>query len=151
MATIEELDGDVWTSPGYDSHLGKRVFELRKTGLSAFNMDDCRLMVGQGMSLEHVVPQALALLAVEPSSDDEVYPYALWEKLCEVDAAFWEARDALYQELRGLAQKTIGDLEESWERRIEEAREAYGATLTQEAAADADEWRIYQRLLELVE
>ena len=60
--TLEELDGEEWEYPEFSSHLVSTCNELRKKRLSSFEVEDLRIMIGQNLSLEFLVPLALETL-----------------------------------------------------------------------------------------
>jgi hypothetical protein len=73
MPTLEELDGEVWGEPDYPSHLVTTCHRLRKKDLDDFTIEDLRIMVGQGIALEHLVPRVLARLRDDPLAGGDFY------------------------------------------------------------------------------
>lgn len=49
--TLEELDGEKWGEPSYDSYLVTNCHRLRRIPLKDFSVEDLRLMIGQGIGL----------------------------------------------------------------------------------------------------
>ena len=60
--TLENLDNEKWGSPDFSSHLVTECYRLRTVPLSEFTVENIRIMIGQGLSLEYLVPAALDLL-----------------------------------------------------------------------------------------
>ena len=56
--TLENLEKDFWGKPDYDSHLVTRCHELTKLPLDNFTTEDLRIMIGQQISLDYLIPLA---------------------------------------------------------------------------------------------
>ncbi|MGN7411604.1 contact-dependent growth inhibition system immunity protein [Paenibacillus sp. SAF-068] len=54
--TLEELEDERWDEPNFDSRLVLRANELRKKPLCELNNEDLRLLIGQQMSLDILLP-----------------------------------------------------------------------------------------------
>lgn len=74
MPTLEELDGEDWGEPTYPSHLVTTCHRLRKKDVDQFTVEDLRIMVGQGIALDHLTPRALAVLRVDPLASGDLFP-----------------------------------------------------------------------------
>ncbi|MBT8456786.1 MAG: hypothetical protein HKO95_00710 [Rhodobacteraceae bacterium] len=57
--TLEYLEKDVWPDPDYDSHLVATCHRLRKKRLGEFEVEDLRIMIGQGIGLKYLLPKAV--------------------------------------------------------------------------------------------
>jgi hypothetical protein len=57
--TLEQLDGDVWRLPEYNSALVLNCYRLRRVPLKEFTVEDLQLMIGQDLSLEYLIPIAI--------------------------------------------------------------------------------------------
>ena len=68
MATLEELERNVWPPPKAEetTSLVMKCHRLRKQDIATFAPEDVRVLVGQGIGLPHLVPLALAILEREP-------------------------------------------------------------------------------------
>jgi hypothetical protein len=62
--TLENLENDYWGNPNYDSYLVRRCHELRKIPLENFSVEDLRIMIGQQISLDYLIPLALEVLTI---------------------------------------------------------------------------------------
>jgi CDI immunity proteins len=72
--TLERLEGDVWSSPEFDSSLVLTVHQLRKKPLADFTTEDLRIVIGQGVGLVHLIPIAISVLEKEPLAEGDFYP-----------------------------------------------------------------------------
>jgi CDI immunity proteins len=67
--SLQELEADAWRGVSTEqgrSTLERRVYRLSGVPLCEFSADDLRLFLSQGLSLDHVVPLAIELLADDP-------------------------------------------------------------------------------------
>ncbi len=89
--TLEELEGSVWESPEYDSHLVKTCYQLRKIPLKNFSIEDLRIMLLQGISPLYLVPMALDMLQAYPLAEGDYYPGDLLDSVVSVvPTSFWK-------------------------------------------------------------
>ncbi len=89
--TLEELEGDVWSSPGDVSHVVSECHRLRRKPLAEFTIEDLRIMIGQEISLEILVPIAVERLLVEPLAEGDYYPGDLLASCARTPVEFWRS------------------------------------------------------------
>ena len=70
---LEQLENEVWGEPEFSSHVVTRCHELRKIALKDFQIEDMRLMIGQGFGLEYLMPLAIEELKNNISSKGDFY------------------------------------------------------------------------------
>jgi len=96
--SLEELDNTIWPEPEYHSHLVKTCRTLRKIPLRELTVENIRMLVGQKIGLEYVVPIAVDFLEYNPWCSGNFYDGDLLEVVLKIDAAFWrEHSDMLYR------------------------------------------------------
>lgn len=88
--TLEQLDGDVLGLPEYDSALVLNCHRLRRVPLNEFTAEDLRLMIGQDLSLEYLMPIAIEHLEKNPFVDGDYHPGDLLKNVLGVRRDFWE-------------------------------------------------------------
>jgi hypothetical protein len=108
--TLEQLDGEVLALPEYDSALVLSVYRLRRVPLNEFSVEDLRLMIGQSLSLEYLMPLALEHLKKNPFVAGDYYPGDLLKNVLGVRADFWGAAPELCREVQIIAQKALRQL-----------------------------------------
>jgi len=64
--TLEDVENDIWPDPGEPWNLVVKCHALRKAPLCNFAVEDLRLMIGQKISLEYLMPMALDQLEADP-------------------------------------------------------------------------------------
>ncbi|XOI97579.1 contact-dependent growth inhibition system immunity protein [Paenibacillus polymyxa] len=97
--TLEELEDDRWDEPNFASRLVLRANELRKKPLCELNTEDLRLLIGQQMSLDLLLPLALEKLLENPLRSGDLYMGDLFCSVLKVGQEYWEEHRELKNEL----------------------------------------------------
>jgi hypothetical protein len=92
---LQELDGEDWGDPTFDSSVVVNVHRLRRVPLRDFRVEDLRLMVGQNIGLEQLVPIALEHLEQNPFAEGDHYPGDLLSSVIKVPNSFWDQAPSL--------------------------------------------------------
>jgi hypothetical protein len=87
--TLENLEKDYWGNPDYDSHLVRRCHELRKLPLDSFEIEDLRIMIGQQMSLDYLIPLALEALTIDLFAGGDFFEGDLLKNVLAIKTDFW--------------------------------------------------------------
>ncbi|BDI34036.1 hypothetical protein CCAX7_60870 [Capsulimonas corticalis] len=95
-STLQDLDGTVWGEPTYPSHLVTECHRLRTVPLKDFTVENLRVLIGQKISLDYLVPLALMLLIDEPFAEGDYYAGDLLGNVLSLPQMFWVE----HQELR---------------------------------------------------
>lgn len=72
--TLDELEGDTWGPPGFDSHLVQETHRLRSIPIGELTVENLRLLLGQQIGTPWLVPLALAQLVDDPLAMGDFYP-----------------------------------------------------------------------------
>lgn len=97
--TLEELDGQDWGEPTYQSNLVIDCHRLRHVPLKDFTDGDLGRLIGQKISLDFLVPLALMRLSADPFAGD-LYNGDILERLISLPADFWLGHPDLRQGLK---------------------------------------------------
>lgn len=97
--TLEELEDERWDEPNFSSRLVLRANELRKKPLCELNNEDLRLLIGQQMSLDLLLPLALEKLVENPLRSGDLYMGDLFCSVLKVGQGYWEEHRELKNEL----------------------------------------------------
>ncbi len=123
MDTLESLEKEKWGEPEYDSHLVIECHRLRKIPISQFTIENLRIMIGQGLSLEILVPLALQILVENPFSSGDGYCGDLLNAVLNTEWSYWETHQEQFdtlQEIMGLVKEQVllakNDLLPAWNR-----------------------------------
>lgn len=87
--TIENLEKNHWSHHDYDSSLVRRIQELRKIPLNEFTTGDLRIMIGQQIGLDYLLPLALEALTQDIWVEGDLFPGDLLKSVLAVSPDFW--------------------------------------------------------------
>jgi hypothetical protein len=91
--SIEFLEDEDWGLADDASHLIATCHRLRKKPIHTFEIEDLRIMIGQGIGLPYLIPLALEKLALNPLAEGDFYPGDLLKNVLDTNSLFW--KDAL--------------------------------------------------------
>lgn len=100
--TLDELDPPAWGAPSYGSYLVTTCHHLRTKRISEFDEEDLRIMIGQSINLEYLLPVALEVLQKDPLASGDFYEGDLLENVLRVDAAWWSEHSSYVPIVRSL-------------------------------------------------
>ncbi|MEO1132786.1 MAG: contact-dependent growth inhibition system immunity protein [Cyanobacteria bacterium J06639_1] len=99
--SLEELEGDRWGEPTFPSRLARECYQLRRVPVKQLSAENLRLLVGQKVGLEYLIPVALDLLESDPLAGGDLYRGDLLQAVASVPRDFWashpELRDRLVE------------------------------------------------------
>ena len=87
--TLEFLEKDFWGKPNYNSHLVTRCHELRKIPLDSFTTEDLRIMIGQQIGLDYLIPLALEVLTINLFAEGDFFEGDLLKNVLAIETNFW--------------------------------------------------------------
>jgi hypothetical protein len=105
--SLQELDGEDWGEPQYDSGLVIECHRLHRIPLRDFTAGNLRIMIGQQFGLEYLVPLALELLWINPRVEGDFYEGDLLCSVLKVDPKFWHLHPEWRDEVAAIAERTI--------------------------------------------
>jgi CDI immunity proteins len=93
--TLDDLEGENWGPPDdAPTPMIARCLTLRRTPLRLLAPGDLRLLIGQQIGLEYLVPKALALVTESPLLEADFYPGDLLSALLRVKETYWRQHPA---------------------------------------------------------
>jgi hypothetical protein len=93
--TLEELEEEDWGDPPFSSHVVTESHRLRKVPVEQLRIEDLRLLIGQSIGLEYLVPIALEKLEHDPWASGDFYKGDLLQKVMRLPPAFWRTHQEL--------------------------------------------------------
>jgi hypothetical protein len=72
--TLEDIDGDVWGELDYPSSLVERVHSYRTIRIGDMQVEHIRLLLGQGVGVEVLMPLALQIVDIAAVVSGDLYP-----------------------------------------------------------------------------
>jgi hypothetical protein len=110
--TLQELEGEDWGNPEFDSHLVVTCHELRKKPIGSFEVEDLRIMIGQNLSLDYLIPLALETLEDDIYADGDFDCGDLLNAVFRVELKFWNKNPIYRSDLENIISKNIKDLQD---------------------------------------
>jgi hypothetical protein len=105
--SLQQLEGDDWGEPTYDSHLVTECHRLRQVPLREFTAEDLRIMIGQQIGLSYLIPIALEVLRADPFAQGAFYCGDLLAAVLRAEVAFWRQFPELRREAAGIAARAF--------------------------------------------
>lgn len=88
--TLDDLEG-TWPEPDYDSYVLRETHRLRGVPIGEMTIENLRLLIGQGIGLDWLVPVALDILRVDPMAEGDFYPGDLLSAVSRVRVEYWQS------------------------------------------------------------
>jgi len=105
--SLQQLEGHDWGEPNYNSYLVIECHRLRRVPLREFTVENLRMMIGQRIGREYLVPLALERLEEDPFAAGDCYPCDLLENVLGCDARFWQQHAAWHRQAATIAERAI--------------------------------------------
>jgi GTP cyclohydrolase II len=88
--SLQNLERIKFASTKVGSNLIMQVYSLYQKPLNDFSIEDLRLMIGQEMGLEYLVPLAIEVLAKNIFAEGDLYEGDLLQSVLSIQALFWQ-------------------------------------------------------------
>ncbi|SRR6266568_5242533 len=105
--SLQQLEGQDWGEPTYQSHLVTECHRLRRVPLREFTAENLRIMIGQQLSLSYLIPLALDLLRADPFTAGDFYEGDLLAMVLRVAAAYWLGHPEFQREAAEIAERAF--------------------------------------------
>jgi hypothetical protein len=100
--SLQNLEKGPVTAVEYSSNLVKRCTELSSQPLNEYSVEDMRVMIGQQIGLDFLVPLALDQLNTNILSEGDYYPGDLLTAVLKIDKVFWSKNILLLKRMSEL-------------------------------------------------
>jgi len=95
LKSLEALEGEKWKKPDFDSNLAKECHRLWSVPISELSVENLRMLIGQKIGLEYLVPFALDILAKNPLAEGSMYKGDLLANIAAIPESFWQKHPEL--------------------------------------------------------
>ena len=119
--TLDQIENVDWGEPDYPSHLVITCHQLRKKPLKDFTVEDFRIMIGQNISLDILVPLAFEKLKQNILAEGHFYPGDLLKNVLTADTTFWFNNQLLHRKLTKLYLNNLPSIEKRLDRSIKDS------------------------------
>jgi hypothetical protein len=105
--SLQQLEGSNWGDPApVDTLMVQRCKALRRKPLAELDDEDLRLLIGQQIGLDHLVPTALEKLNIDAVAGGDMYEGALAENLTRLGDDWWSSHLTEKAAFEGVARRT---------------------------------------------
>jgi hypothetical protein len=105
--SLEELEAVPSTGLEGGSYLLSELRRLRTVPLKQLRIEDVRLLIGQSLGLEFLVPMALDHLEAHPLAAGDFYPGDLLKNVMEAPESFWNSHPELRERLVNALERAL--------------------------------------------
>ncbi|MEU0536887.1 contact-dependent growth inhibition system immunity protein [Amycolatopsis tolypomycina] len=107
--SLEQLEGDSWGAPPADAtRLISTAYALRRKPVGDLSAEDLRLLLGQHIGVETLVPLALTMLEDDPLAEGDFYPGDLLVAVLKAPATHWPAHPGDLDRVRRVVEALHG-------------------------------------------
>ncbi|MEV5543284.1 contact-dependent growth inhibition system immunity protein [Saccharopolyspora shandongensis] len=91
--SLEQIEGDAWGEPAVGAtKMMVTVYRLRHTPIGALPDGDLRILVGQRVGLDVLMPRVLARLEQDPLLEGDFYEGDVLAAVLRIPANYWAAK-----------------------------------------------------------
>ena len=108
--TLEEFEGQEWEESDFNTHLIDTCLKLRKKPIAKFTVEDLRIMIGQKLGLDYLIPLALEVIDDDILANGDFYPGDLLEAVLKVNKGFWRNNSRYRDDLEDIMERNIKNL-----------------------------------------
>ncbi len=111
--SLEEIENDRWgDAPPGATRLVAAVHALRRAPVRTLSAEDLRLLIGQQVGLQVLLPDALARLERNPLVEADLYPGDLLSAALRLPTSFWATHEAQRAQMRSVVEQAVAALGE---------------------------------------
>lgn len=112
-STLEQLENDFWgKAPEGATRLVTKCHELRRKKIRDFETEDFRLLIGQNIGLQFLVPLAIEILHKNAFAEGDFYEGDLLQNVLKSKSEFWKDHPDLKREVVEIFEKNRAKLQE---------------------------------------
>ena len=116
--TLDQIENTVWGEPDYPSYLVITCHQLRKKPLKDFTVEDFRIMIGQNISLDILIPMAFERLKQNIMAEGDCYSGDLLNNILTAESSYWIKNPILHRKLTKLFRNNFPSIEKLVDRSI---------------------------------
>lgn len=138
--SLEELDGEDWGEPAYDSYVVRTCHALRRKPIGDLTTEEIRLAINQNIGLQWLLPLAIENLRKDPFISGDFFEGDLLKVTLSVPSPVWERHRDWQQDVYLIAKtffSKAGGQDDSWRKTclpgIAAAYEGFRQTYSQTA------------------
>jgi hypothetical protein len=103
LQSLDDIEGTTWgPAPEDATTLVTKVHELRRTPVGELTAEDLRLLLGQQVGVDVLLPRALEMLQHDPLAEGDFYPGDLLEAVLRLPHSYRQQHASLAQEVEAV-------------------------------------------------
>jgi hypothetical protein len=96
LQSLDDIEGTTWgPAPEDATTLVAKVHELREKPVGELTSEDLRLLVGQQVGVDVLLPRVLELLKRDPLTEGDFYPGDLLAAVLRLPRSYWQQHSSL--------------------------------------------------------
>lgn len=113
MNTIESLEDDFWgNAPDDSTDLIMEIYSLRRKNIEDFSIENLRLLIGQNIALDILIPKTINVLYENVLAEGDYYEGDLLKAVVGCDADYWLKHPTEKNNMVSLIKNRLSDLQE---------------------------------------
>jgi len=122
--SIETIEKDIWQIPDYGSYVVQKSYEYRKIPIKNLSNEACRLLLGQDIGVNCVLPFVVEILKKDILAGGDLYDGDLLNSVLNIKSDYWRFNNTLYKTIEYLIENTtvIDDEIEKAEKMLNDIR-----------------------------
>lgn len=109
--TLEQLENEVWGDHEDESYLTDACRRLRKKPISQFTAEDFRILIGQDISLDILIPLAMDMLSENIMAEGHYYAGDLLVAVITCEGSFWRKNRGIWIAMLAMIDNNISKIE----------------------------------------
>ena len=85
---VQQIAEGYW-EPNYPSHLVTTCHRLRKVPIGQLSVEDLRILLGQSIGVQYLVPLVLEIMVANPLAEGDLYPGDLLSSALRLNPTIW--------------------------------------------------------------
>jgi hypothetical protein len=103
LQSLDDIEGTTWgPAPEDATTLVAKVHELRRKPIGELTPEDLRLLLGQQVGVDVLLPRALELLKHDPLTEGDFYPGDLLASVLRLPQSYWQEHSGLAEEIKAM-------------------------------------------------
>ena len=122
--SIEQLENDFWPDYEFETDLIRRCHEYRKIPISDLTNEMIRVLIGQEIGLNYLLPVILEKLVENPLIQGDLYACDVLNAVLHIDKDYWKKYSEEFKKLDQAVTNLLGELLENKDLKGEDREQA---------------------------
>ncbi len=97
--SLEQLEKKKFEKPNFGSRLSSECLQLWSVPIKDLSIDNLRLLIGQQIGLNYLIPFAMELLSVNPLEEGSYFKGDLLQSVISIQDEFWSDNPELFNQM----------------------------------------------------